>query len=120
MSFIGLSYRGPTQTEAISQFDNSCLLGHYATKPQTKTQRQVLSCHLSRIMRKQQSEYAKTVTVKLISAFVFATRIVQFLYLLNPKFPASSHLHICACIAQFVLDLLGNHIVGFLLRQLIS
>ena len=32
------------------------------------------------------------VTVKLISAFVFATRIVQFLYFLNPKFPVSSHL----------------------------
>ena len=28
----------------------------------------------------------------LISAFVFATRIVQFLYYLNPKFQASSHL----------------------------
>ena len=43
--------------------------------------------------------YAKTktqisfaVTAKLISAFVFATRIVQFLYFLNPKFQASSHL----------------------------
>ena len=32
------------------------------------------------------------VTAKLISAFVFATRIVQFLYFLNSKFPASSHL----------------------------
>ena len=30
-------------------------------------------------------------TVKLISAFVFATWIVQFLYFLNSKFPASSH-----------------------------
>ena len=30
--------------------------------------------------------------MKLISAFVFATRIVQFLYYLNPIFPASSHL----------------------------
>ena len=29
-------------------------------------------------------------TAKLISAFVFATRIVQFLYFLNPKFQASS------------------------------
>ena len=28
---------------------------------------------------------------KQISAFVFATRIVQFLYFLNPKIPASSH-----------------------------
>ena len=32
------------------------------------------------------------VTAKLISAFVFATRIVQSLYSLNPKFQASSHL----------------------------
>ena len=29
------------------------------------------------------------VTAKLISAFVFATWIVQFLYFLNPEFPAS-------------------------------
>ena len=43
--------------------------------------------------------YAKTkaqlsfaVTAKLISAFVFATWIVQSLYFLNPKFQASSHL----------------------------
>ena len=33
------------------------------------------------------------VTVNLLSTFVFATGIVQFLYFLNPKFPASSHLH---------------------------
>ena len=32
------------------------------------------------------------VTAKLISAFVFATRIVQSLYFLNPKFQASNHL----------------------------
>ena len=45
----------------------------------------------------KQSAYAKTktqissaVTAKLISAFVFATRIVHFLYFLNPKFQASS------------------------------
>ena len=43
--------------------------------------------------------YAKTkpqiscaVTAQLISAFVFATWIVQSLYFLNPKFRASSHL----------------------------
>ena len=30
------------------------------------------------------------VTAKLISVFVFATRIVQFLFYLNPKFQASS------------------------------
>ena len=47
--------------------------------------------------------YAKTktqtsfaVTAKLISAFVVATRIVQSLYFLNPKFQASSHL-LCLC-----------------------
>ena len=45
----------------------------------------------------QQSALAKTktqisfaVTTKLISAYVFATRIVQFLFYLNPKFQASS------------------------------
>ena len=32
------------------------------------------------------------VTAKLIGAFVFASRIVQSLYLLNSKFQASSHL----------------------------
>ena len=36
-------------------------------------------------MRKQRRRSA-------ISAFVFATRIVQSLFLLNPKFQASSHL----------------------------
>ena len=52
--------------------------------------------------------YAKTktqisfaVTVKLISAFVFATRIVQSLYFLNTKFQASSHL-------LWLSDLVGN------------
>ena len=38
----------------------------------------------------------------LISAFVFATRIEQFLYFLHPKFPAFSHL----CL--FVSDLFEN------------
>ena len=37
-------------------------------------------------MRKQRR------TAKLISSFVFATRILQSLYFLNPKFQASSHL----------------------------
>ena len=46
---------------------------------------------------KQQSAYAKTktqisfaVTAKLISAFVFASRIVQLLFYLSPKFQDSS------------------------------
>ena len=50
---------------------------------------------MSRIMREPDFAYAKTkaqVTAKLISIIVFATRIVQSLYLLNPKVQASSYL----------------------------
>ena len=46
------------------------------------------------------------VTAKLISAFIFAIRMVQSLYYLNPKFQASSHL--LWCTARFVWDLVGN------------
>ena len=42
-------------------------------------------------MRKQRRRSASR-TAKLISAFVFATGIVQSLYFLNPNFQASSHL----------------------------
>ena len=42
------------------------------------------------IMRKQRRSSA--VTAKLIRAFVFAARISQFLYFLNPKFTTSSQL----------------------------
>ena len=78
--------------------------------------------HLSCLMRKPticicQNKGADqfAVTAKLISAFVFATRIVQFLYFLNPKFPVSSHL---LCLYSPVC--VGNHIVGFPTRRLIS
>ena len=43
-------------------------------------------------MRKTKTQISFAVTSKLISAFVFASRIVQSLYFLNPKFQASSHL----------------------------
>ena len=43
-------------------------------------------------MRKAKTQISFAVTAKLISAFVFATPIVQSLYFLNPKFQASSHL----------------------------
>ena len=49
------------------------------------------------------------VTAKLISAFVFATQILQFLCFLNPKFLASSHL----------LCLYSSVYVGFLITWLI-
>ena len=55
--------------------------------------------HNEKVSESQQSVYAKTktqisfaVTAKLISAFVFATRIVQFLWFLNPKLPVSNHI----------------------------
>ena len=43
-------------------------------------------------MRKTKAQISFAVTAKLISTFVFATQFVKFLYFLNPKFPASSHL----------------------------
>ena len=41
---------------------------------------------------KTKTQISCTVTAQLIRAFVFAIRIVQCLYYLNPKFQASSHL----------------------------
>ena len=41
---------------------------------------------------KTKTQISFTVTAKLISAFVFPTQKVQFLYFPNPKFQASSHL----------------------------
>ena len=55
---------------------------------------------VSRVMRKPAflcenkcaDQLHSNITAHLISAFVFATQIVQFLYFLNPKFQASSRL----------------------------
>ena len=69
-------------------------------------------------MCKNKGEISFIVTAKLISAFVFSTLIVQFLYFVNPKFPASSHL-ISACTARFVSNLFEKHIVGFFMSQLL-
>ena len=43
-------------------------------------------------VRKPKTQISFAVTAKLISAFVFATRIVQSLYFLYTNFQASSHL----------------------------
>ena len=43
------------------------------------------------IYAKTKTQISFAVTAKLISAFVFATEIVQSLYFLNTKFEASSH-----------------------------
>ena len=73
-------------------------------RPGWKPQRQIFTQHDSIIIWASSWEnllfaYAKTktqisfaVTAKLISAFVFATWIVQSLYFLNMKFQASSYL----------------------------
>ena len=53
------------------------------------------------------------VTAKLISAVVFATWIVHFLFFINPLLAL-----FCACAGRFVSDLFGNHIVGFPTRRL--
>ena len=66
---------------------------------QSKTQRSSFSYKMRLFVGKpaflhmrKQRQISFAVTVKLISAFVFATWIEQFLYFLNPKFQASSHL----------------------------
>ena len=51
------------------------------------------------------------VTAKLISAFVFATRIVQI-----QKFQSLTTF--CDCTARFVSDLVGTQVVGFLMHRL--
>ena len=62
--------------------------------------------------RKQRRRFA--VTAKLISAFVFASRIVHFLFFFNFKLLAL----FCDCTGRFVSDLVGNHIVGLPTRRL--
>ena len=72
---------------------------------------QQTQAHMSRTVRKPAfCIYAKTkaqisfaVTAKLIRAFVFATRIVQSLYFLNPNFKPLAIF--CGCTAWFVSDL---------------
>ena len=41
---------------------------------------------------KTKAQISCAVTAQLISAFVFATRIVESLFFLNPKFQANSHI----------------------------
>ena len=71
--------------------------------------------NMNLVVRKPAFSYAKTktqiscaVTVQLISAFVFATCIVQPFFYLNPKFQSSSQAIFCGSTARFVSDLVGN------------
>ena len=63
-------------------------------------------------MRKQRRRSA---TAKLISVFLFATRIVQFFFFLNLN--SKSRAIFCACTARFVSIIFGNNSVGFLMTR---
>ena len=54
---------------------------------------------------KRKTQISFAVTMKLIRAFVFDTRIVQSIFY-NPKFQASSLL--CDCTGRFLSNLVGN------------
>ena len=85
------------------QFNIVLYLGHCTRKPT------ICIC---------ENKDADQLTAKMISAYVFASRIVQFLYFLNLH---NFHLLtiFCDCTGRFVLDLVGTHIVGFLTHMLI-
>ena len=77
-----------------------CVLERYllATMFETLSLEQqgfILYAQMSHVMRKLafcKCENKGAVTVLLISAFIYTTKIVQSLFFLNPKFQASSHL----------------------------
>ena len=66
----------------------------------------LITWHLCRLMIKttfcickNKTQISFAVTAKLIIAFVFATRIAQFFFFPNPKFPAFSHLlYLCSSV----------------------
>ena len=69
----------------------------YDSKSFQMQSKYALQLHISLVMRKpafcicqRKTQISFVVTTKLISAFVFATWIVQSLFFLNPKFHASS------------------------------
>ena len=68
-------------------------------------------------MRKTNPQISFSVTEKLISAFVFATWIVQYLFFLNPKAKPLAISSVCT--AWFVSDLVRINNVGFLMLRLI-
>ena len=72
-------------------------------------------------MRKQTiciCENKDAVTAQLISAFVFATRIVLFLFYLYPKFQASTFM--LSLYSLVCVNLVRNQIVGFVMHRLID
>ena len=86
--------------DIFSECEAQIILCEQTTREVKSRQIQCGKQHLSRVMRKPtfriytkiKTQISFAVTAKLISAFVFAIRIIQSLYFLNPKFQASSHL----------------------------
>ena len=66
------------------------------------------------------SAYAKTktqISCAVTGAFGFATKVVQFLFYLNPKFQASAFVTVTANLCQTWLE---NQIADFLMTRLTS
>ena len=67
---------------------------------------------------KTKTQVSCAVTAQLISAFVFATWIIKFLFFLNPKFQASFHrlwLHSLVCVRPGFLAHLSRRLTGELI-----
>ena len=87
-------YVTSTLTYARIKCFNSVKLYIYKKKQQQKKQYYIgAASGETRLFAyaKTKTQISFAVTAKLIGAFVFATRIVQSLYFLNPKFQVSSH-----------------------------
>ena len=59
------------------------------------------------LKRKKDADQLRGLRVADQSAFVFATKIIQYIYFLNPKFPVSLAIF-SDYAARFVSDLVGN------------
>ena len=75
----------------------------FVRKKETMLMIHELHCEKTRFLprQKQRHRISFAVIAKLISASVFATQLVQFLYFLNSEFPVSSHLlhlHSLVCV----------------------
>ena len=72
-------------------------------------------------MRNIGADRLLAVTAKLVSAYIFTTRIVCFHHhYLYPKYQASRHAaFFCDRTGQFVSDRFGNHTAGFLMMRII-
>ena len=101
----------------IVGFPMECLIfnrGRHITEPPHKKTKE--NKHTDQLCSNCTADHC-AVTAQLISTFVSATHILQFLFFITPKFQDSSQL-LCAQ-AGLCLTWLGTKIVGFLVRRLI-